>query len=135
MVLIIFVTLFSWEFCLLQIAAIVFYIIITYWLTEYRAKGFKSASVADQNYNQRATDSLLNFETVKYFNAEKHEEKRFETALSIYKNENIKLSKSLVYLNISQSVVICIGLCCTLVLANHFIELGKLTVEIGRAHV
>lgn len=74
---------------------------VTYCLTEYRAKGFKSMAVADQNYNQRATDSLLNFETVKYFNAEKHEEKRFEAALSIYKNENIKLSKSLVYLNIS----------------------------------
>jgi len=47
---------------------------ITYIITEWRASKFKSMMKADQNYNQKATDSLLNFETVKYFNAEKHEE-------------------------------------------------------------
>jgi ABC-type transport system involved in Fe-S cluster assembly fused permease/ATPase subunit len=43
-------------------------------LTETRKKSFKAANVADNNYNNKATDALLNFETVKYFNAEKHEE-------------------------------------------------------------
>jgi ABC-type transport system involved in Fe-S cluster assembly fused permease/ATPase subunit len=43
-------------------------------------------TLADQSYNQKATDSLLNFETVKYFNAEKHEEDRFDKALSFYKD-------------------------------------------------
>ncbi len=42
-------------------------------------------NIADQKYNQKATDSLLNFETVKYFNAETHEEARFEKALIQYK--------------------------------------------------
>ena len=58
-------------------------------MTEYRAKGFKSRNKADKEYNQKATDSLLNFETVKYFNAEKHEENRFEKALDAYKQQNI----------------------------------------------
>jgi len=58
-------------------------------------------TLADQNYNQIATDSLLNFETVKYFNAEKHEEDRFEKSLGAYKEENIKVAKSLVSLNIA----------------------------------
>lgn len=58
-------------------------------------------TLADQSYNQKATDSLLNFETVKYFNAEKHEEDRFDKALSFYKDKNIEVSKSLVSLNIT----------------------------------
>jgi ATP-binding cassette, subfamily B, heavy metal transporter len=55
----------------------------------------------DTEYNQKATDSLLNFETVKYFNAEKHEEERFLKALGEYKKENITVAKSLVVLNIT----------------------------------
>ena len=65
--------------------AITVYVTITIKLTEWRAGKFKGMMKADQNYNQKATDSLLNFETVKYFNAEKHEESRFETALGAYK--------------------------------------------------
>ena len=100
LVLIIFGTLFDWRFLLLQLGAISFYIFVTYTLTEIRARGFKSMAQADQNYNQKATDSLLNFETVKYFNAEDHEEKRFEKALLNYKTKNISVAKSLVILNI-----------------------------------
>ena len=101
MVIVIFVTLFSWEFCVMQLLAIVVYILATYLLTERRAKMFKAMTLADQNYNQKATDSLLNFETVKYFNAEQHEEDRFEKALVAYKAENVKVSKSLVSLNVA----------------------------------
>jgi ATP-binding cassette, subfamily B, heavy metal transporter len=70
----------------------------------------------------------LNFETVKYFNAEKHEEERFEKALTIYKEKNISVAKSLVSLNISQSFIICVGLGSTLALANYFLINGELTV-------
>ena len=54
-------------------------------MTEWRASSFKDLNLADQNYSQKATDSLLNFETVKYFNAEQHEEDRFNTALAGYR--------------------------------------------------
>lgn len=101
---------------------------MTWGLTEWRAKGFRSMTQADQDYNQKATDSLLNFETVKYFNAEKHEEQRFEKALSIYKDKNISVAKSLVTLNISQSLVICLGLGSTLSLANYFLSTDRLTI-------
>ena len=101
MVLVVFVSLFSWEFCVLQFAAIFIYIYMTYAITEWRAKGFKAMTMADQNYNQKAKDSLLNFETVKYFNAEKHEEQRFETALGAYKEQNIIVARSLAGLNIA----------------------------------
>jgi ABC-type transport system involved in Fe-S cluster assembly fused permease/ATPase subunit len=59
----------------------------------------------------------LNFETVKYFNAEEHEEDRFEKALMEYKNQSIIVAQGLVGLNVGQTTVICIGLGCTLSLA------------------
>jgi len=86
MTLVVFGTLFDWKFLVLELIVIIFYISSTYCLTERRAKDFKGLTLADQNYNQVATDSLLNFETVKYFNAEKHEENRFEIGLNAYKN-------------------------------------------------
>ena len=85
MMLAVFASLFSWEFLVLQIVAIFIYVFLTYRITEWRASKFKAMAMADQNYNQKATDSLLNFETVKYFNAEIHEENRFEVALCAYK--------------------------------------------------
>jgi len=124
MILIVFGTLFSWEFLVLQLVAIFVYIYLTYRLTEWRASKFKSMAMADQKYNQRATDSLLNFETVKYFNAEKHEEHRFETALNTYKRENIIVAKSLVALNITQAFIIAISLGAILVLAYFFVLKG-----------
>lgn len=99
--LVVFGTLFSWEFVVLQLLAVVLYIYLTYRLTEWRASKFKKMAMADQSYNQKATDSLLNFETVKYFNAEAHEEQRFEKALNAYKRENIVVARSLVALNIT----------------------------------
>lgn len=101
--------------------AIFIYIGATYLLTEFRAKGFKAMATADHNYNQKATDSLLNFETVKYFNAEKHEEQRFEKALAAYKVQNINVARSLVGLNVAQSFIISVGLCATLSLAYFFV--------------
>lgn len=85
-------------------------------------------SQADQSYNQKATDSLLNFETVKYFNAEKHEEVRFAKALNFYKSKSIKVAQSLVILNIAQAFAICLGLGSTLCLAIRFLEVDELTV-------
>ena len=102
--------------------------VLTYNITEWRAGKFKAQSQADQHYNQRATDSLLNFETVKYFNAEKHEEKRFGEALYAYKQQVIVVANSLVALNIIQAFIISLGLVSTLMLATYFVSLNNLTV-------
>ena len=66
-------------------ASVFVYVTLTIVLTEWRAKYFKSLAQKDTEYNQKATDALLNFETVKYFNAEKHEEDRFLKSLGEYK--------------------------------------------------
>lgn len=97
-------------------------------MTEWRAKYFKSLATKDTEYNQKATDSLLNFETVKYFNAEKHEEERFLNALGEYKKENITVAKSLVVLNITQSGIIALGLLTALLIAYHKIIGGTFKV-------
>jgi ABC-type transport system involved in Fe-S cluster assembly fused permease/ATPase subunit len=65
---------------------------------------------ADNEQNQRSVDALLNFETVKYFCAEDHERRRYDSALSRYMNASIKSSNSLSFLNIGQSTVIGLGI-------------------------
>ena len=85
-------------------------------------------AVKDTEYNQKATDSLLNFETVKYFNAEDHEEARFLKALNVYKRENIKVAYSLAVLNVVQALIIASGLCVTLLLAYYMITTAALDI-------
>lgn len=83
--LIVFATMFAWQFTVLQLTLVFLYMAVTYFMTERRAGSFALMTKADQNYNQKATDALLNFETVKYFNAEEHEQQRFDKALTEYK--------------------------------------------------
>lgn len=76
-VLIVIGMLYPYIFLIVVTASLITYTVLTYIVTEWRASFFKRMMLKDAEYNQKATDSLLNFETVKYFNAEKHEENRF----------------------------------------------------------
>lgn len=107
------------------------YFMFTLLATEWRAKFFKLMSVADASYVQKATDSLLNFETVKYFNAEDHEEARFGVSLKKYKDANVAVAKSLVALNMSQACVVGGGLCATLILAYQAIVDQTVTFDVS----
>ena len=80
----------------------------------------------DQEYNQKATDSLLNFETVKYFNAEDHERQRFNKALNLYRISNVRTQRGLVVLNVSQAFIVALGLLGNLMLANYMMETGTI---------
>ena len=88
----------------------------------------------DAEYVQRATDSLLNFETVKYFNAEDHEQARFQVSLAAYKKANVVVAQTLVSLNMSQAVVLSGGLVTTLLLAYRNIQEGGMGVSGWEAH-
>ena len=72
-------------FFFICLGSVIAYIFFTFLVTEWRAKFFKRMATKDSEYVQKATDSLLNFETVKYFNAEEHEENRFITSLDDYR--------------------------------------------------
>lgn len=112
-------TLYPLEFFACTALSVILYILATVFVTEWRAKYFKKMAMKDAEYNQKATDSLLNFETVKYFNAEEHEERRFLKALGEYKKENIIVANSLVVLNITQAFIIALGLSSCLFLAYY----------------
>jgi ABC-type transport system involved in Fe-S cluster assembly fused permease/ATPase subunit len=101
---------------------VIIYVSTTVVITEWRAKYFKLMATKDTEYVQKATDSLLNFETVKYFNAEEHEEKRFMKALTSYKFENIRVARSLIVLNLTQSFIVATGLVCGLLLSYYKIN-------------
>jgi len=118
--------LFPWYFFLIILVTIAAYIIDTFVFTEWTAKYFKNQNIKDQNYNQKVTDALLNFETVKYFNAEQHEEDRYMKALLDYKKENVKVSYSLVTLNLSQALIIVICMSAILTLTLYSIRNGTL---------
>jgi ATP-binding cassette subfamily B protein len=130
MVMIIILSLYPFVFFLVTAISVIFYVTATVYITEWRARYFKSLAAKDAEYSQKATDSLLNFETVKYFNAESHEEQRFMKALSNYKFENIRVAKSLVVLNITQSGIIAMGLMTALLIAYHKI-IDDQTFKVG----
>lgn len=117
------------KFFWLNFGAMLLYLLATLIATEWRAKFFKVMTQKDAAYVQKATDSLLNFETVKYFNAESHEQRRFQVALMEYKKANVVVAKSLVGLNMSQATIIALGLAGTLLLAYSEIKAGALDVS------
>ena len=95
------ISIYPFIFFVTTFISVVIYVGATVVITEWRAKYFKSMATKDTEYVQKATDALLNFETVKYFNAEEHEEQRFLKSLGDYKKENVIVARSLVVLNIT----------------------------------
>ena len=97
---------YDYYFALIAGGLVVVYVIITGWIQAWRNRIFTEVNNRDNSYNQKVTDSLLNFETVKYFNAEGHEERRFKRALNELQDYNIKYQLSLSVINIAQQIVI-----------------------------
>jgi ATP-binding cassette subfamily B protein len=83
---------------------------------------------ADTRANERAVDSLLNYETVKYFNNEPHEAKRYDENLRALENANVKAIKTLAALNLGQSAIVALGVTAMMWLAASGVVSGKLTV-------
>ncbi len=104
------------------------YIWFTFAVTEWRVKIRKEMNDQDTAANQKAIDSLLNFETVKYFNAEKREAARYDVSMKRYAEASLKTSYSLAFLNFGQSLLITIGLVLMMVMAAIGVQNGALTV-------
>jgi ATP-binding cassette subfamily B protein len=102
-------TLFDWRFALITVVTIGLYIFYTLSVTEWRIKLRRQMNESDQSANTKAVDSLLNFETVKYFNNEEHEARRYDEALKAYEVAAVKSRTSLATLNIGQVVIIAVG--------------------------
>ena len=104
------------------------YVWFTFKVTEWRVKIRKEMNDQDTDANQKAIDSLLNFETVKYFGAEKWEADRYDGAMANYEKAAVRTNYSLAFLNFGQSLLITGGLVAVMVMAAVGVERGALTV-------
>ncbi len=104
------------------------YIWFTFKVTEWRVRIRREMNDQDTDANQKAIDSLLNFETVKYFGAEEREATRYDGAMERYVDAALKTSYSLAFLNFGQSILITGGLVAVMVMAAIGVQNGALTV-------
>lgn len=103
---IIFATLFSPWFALVTLIAVTTYIAFTVIVTQWRNRFIREANAADNNSNTRAIDSLLNYETVKYFNNEHYEANTYDSFLAKWEQARLKNRLSLLALNSGQALII-----------------------------
>ena len=107
---------------------IALYVMFTFRVTEWRVKLRKQMNDQDTDANQKAIDSLLNFETVKYFGAEAREAARYDKAMEGYSRAALKTAYSLAFLNFGQAFLITGGLVAVMVMAAIGVQRGDLTV-------
>jgi ABC-type transport system involved in Fe-S cluster assembly fused permease/ATPase subunit len=104
------VTRYDWTFAGITAATMATYIAFTVSITEWRLRYYRAANEADSEANARNVDALLNYETVKYFNNERHELKRFDLSLIKLENATVLSLKTLAVLNVGQACIVAIGL-------------------------
>ena len=124
----IFWTLFGWQYMAVVLITITLYILFTFRVTEWRVKIRREMNDQDTDANQKAIDSLLNFETVKYFGAEAREAQRYDGAMQRYESAAVKTGLSLSFLNGGQAFIITVGLILVMVMAAMGVQKGALTV-------
>jgi ATP-binding cassette subfamily B protein len=109
-------------------ATIALYVWFTFKVTEWRVRLRREMNDQDTDANQKAIDSLLNYETVKYFGAEGREAARYDRAMAGYETAALKTAYSLAFLNFGQTLLITAGLVIVMVMAAVGVERGALTV-------
>ncbi|UWQ20507.1 ABC transporter ATP-binding protein/permease [Jannaschia sp. W003] len=115
-------------YLVIVLATIFAYVVFTFRVTEWRVRIRKAMNDQDTDANQKAIDSLLNFETVKYFGAEAREARRYDGAMEGYEAAALKTAYSLAFLNFGQALIITAGLVGVMVLAAMGVQAGELTV-------
>ena len=119
---------YDWTFAVITLATLVTYIAFTVSITEWRMRYYRAKNEADTEANARSVDSLLNYETVKYFNNERHELERFDFALRKYEEATVMSQKTLAVLNVGQAGIVGVGLTLLLWRAAVGVAAGALTI-------
>lgn len=125
---VIFATLFSPWFALVTLMAVVIYIAFTVIVTQWRNRFIREANQADNNSNSRAIDSLLNYETVKYFNNEQYEAQSYDIFLASWEQARLKNRLSLLALNSGQALIIAAAITALMWLGATDVVTGELTI-------
>jgi ATP-binding cassette subfamily B protein len=120
--------LYNWEFAAVTLAAIVSYVAFTFAVTDWRVRFRREMNERNSEANTKAVDSLLNYETVKYFANETHEADRYDRALHAYERAAVKSETTLALLNVGQGVIIASGLIGVMILAAEGVAAGRMTV-------
>ena len=119
---------YGWLYALVVALTVAAYIAYTYLATEWRINIRRSANEADTDASTKAIDSLLNFETVKYFGNEEHEARRYDQAMERYERASIKTWISLAVLNAGQALVFTVGLTVAMLMSGYAVHAGQMTL-------
>ena len=120
--------LFDWRYAALTLGAIGIYIAFTLGFTNVRVRIRRSMNEVENDAQTKALDSLLNFETVKYFGNEAHEVRRFDAALARYERAAVRNQVTLNMLNLGQAFIIATGLALVMLMAADEVASGRLSV-------
>ncbi len=121
-------TKFDWRFPAVTFVAVGLYVYFTIAVTEWRTAIRREANELDSRANTRAVDSLLNYETVKYFNNEEYEARRYDRSLERYETAAVKTEASLGLLNVGQSLIIAGGVTVLMIFAAQGVAARELTL-------
>jgi ABC-type transport system involved in Fe-S cluster assembly fused permease/ATPase subunit len=119
---------YDWGFAFITLGTLAGYAIWSFSITEWRTRFYRAAVEADTRANERAVDSLLNYETVKYFNNEAHEAKRYDDNLRNLENARVKAQSTLAILNLGQTALVAIGVTAMMWRAAAGVAAGELTI-------
>ncbi|WP_198374790.1 ABCB family ABC transporter ATP-binding protein/permease [Neoroseomonas rubea] len=119
---------FALSFTLTMLGTIAAYVAFTLTFTNWRLRFRRQMNQTDEEANTKAVDSLLNYETVKYFNNETHEARRYEDSLTRYERAYVRSETTLNMLNAGQAFIMAVGLTVTMLLAGSGIAAGTMTV-------
>ncbi|MFL6933271.1 MAG: ABCB family ABC transporter ATP-binding protein/permease [Xanthobacteraceae bacterium] len=119
---------FDWRYVAVTLVMVAFYMGYTYQATEWRIGIRRKMNDSDTDANTKAIDSLLNYETVKYFNAEAREAARYDRSMERYEQASVKAYTSLAVLNAGQAVIFTAGLGAAMVMCAHGVRAGTNTV-------
>src|SRR5215813_11683554 len=119
---------FDWRYVFVIVLTVVSYTVYTYLATEWRIGIRRRMNDSDTDANVKAIDSLLNYETVKYFVAEEREAKRYDRSMERYERASVEAYVSLAVLNAGQATIFTIGLAACMVMCAYGIKDGRNTV-------
>ena len=120
--------LFGYEYAVITFVTVCLYAFFTLKVTEWRMKFRRQMNTADEQAATKAVDSLINYETVKYFNAEAAEADRYNSSMRAYEDAAVLSRTSLAAVNIGQGTIIALGLVLIMGIAGHDIQKGNLSV-------
>ena len=120
--------LYDWRFTAVTLGVITLYIVFSVVLSEWRIKFVRSMNDADTEANAKAIDSLLNYETVKYFGNEAHEARRYDIGRRRYETAAIRSARTLSLLNVGQGAIIALGLVSVMAMAGSGVVDGTMTL-------